>query len=617
MGWMAVHVPVKAFENTTGIQVWYLGSGLDFDKFNSGAGTKGAGIVILNGNTTGSFLEYILDLDDVRNPNPVNAAGVWDFQNDVFTLLGDAGATVRVIGDTVVRRIQVKDGADVTVLLDGMSIITPAGGSPFALGNGSKATLHLADGTINNLTASSTYAGLQANEGIAGLVIEGSNGELRATTSGYNSTGIGGANAAGGAITINGGVVNALGGESGAGIGGGGIAAGGAITINGGVITATGNFGGSGIGGGSGWGGGSTSSIRGGSITINGGLITAIGGSYGRGGGAGIGGGGGMDFGGDGGTIHITGGVVYAKSVMGTGIGGGSPNTAVPGKSGDITIDGGIVIAEGGKGAGIGGGHGGSGGHSHNSYNGDGQNITITDSTVIAKGGVGENYGSAGIGGGVGMTGYGGAGGTIQITNAVVIAEGGNGANGNGAGIGSGSGSYGGGNGGTITLSGGTIYAKSYGTAESIGMATNGSSASISKTNSPIIFAEVGNANIVNDPTNGILVGSGNVDLSGLIGGSFPNFNHGVITLSNLTILAGATLTVPPFMSFNQGGSGITLTNNGAIVNNGTIAIGSGNSLIYNSGIVKNYGTVNTSGGTLNPTHPPGPAHIKKAQVVI
>jgi hypothetical protein len=531
MGWMAVHVPVKAFENTTGIQVWYLGSGLDFDKFNSGAGTKGAGIVILNGNTTGSFLEYILDLDDVRNPNPVNAAGVWEFSGNVFTLLGDAGATVRVIGDTVARRIQVKDGADVSVVLDGMSIITPAGGSPFALGNGSKATLHLADGTINNLTGSNTYAGLQANDGIAGLFIEGNDGELRAT-GGYRGAGIGGSSAAGGAITINGGRIIATGDSGGAGIGGGNNGtthmgyAGGSIRINGGVVTATATV---------------DSPTR-------------------RFSGAGIGGGGGELNAGNGGNIRINGGTVYAQGDKAAGIGGGS------------SMD----------------------------YGGDGGDITILGGIVIAKGGVATSSGSAGIGGGsTSGVNPGGDGGNIQIANAVVIAEGGDGPYG-GAGIGGARL----GNGGTITLSGGTIYAKGYGTAESIGMGSGGTSGTVTTSNTPVIFASSPCSSGVNTSDPGIFVSSTYNVISALtIDSSALTFTSTVrLMFDNIPeIPVGAIFTVPSGMIFEylntySSAFGPRIHNYGAIVNHGTINYKGG----FNYGTLTNYGTINLNGGNIS-----------------
>ena len=140
-----------------------------------------------------------------------------------------------------------------------------------------------------------------------------------------------------GAVTINGGTVEAHGGYEGAGIGGGDGGAGGEVTINGGKVTAQGGKYGAGIGGGAGG--------AGGEVTINGGTVTAQGGNYG----AGIGGG----EEGAGGEVTINGGKVTAQGgAGGAGIGGGWD-----GAGGTVTVNGGEVTAKGGEdGAGIGGG---------------------------------------------------------------------------------------------------------------------------------------------------------------------------------------------------------------------------------------------------------------------
>jgi hypothetical protein len=145
-----------------------------------------------------------------------------------------------------------------------------------------------------------------------------------------------------GAITINGGIITATGGNGGtggAGIGGGGYLDGagggaGAITINGGRVTATGNDGGAGIG--CGYLG------LGGTVTINGGLVKAVGAKNASvESGAGIGGG--FGSGSNINAVSINGGSVLALSASSAGIGcgygasGGSPTT----------INGGTVIADG------------------------------------------------------------------------------------------------------------------------------------------------------------------------------------------------------------------------------------------------------------------------------
>ena len=156
-------------------------------------------------------------------------------------------------------------------------------------------------------------------------------------------------------VTINGGYVKAVGGSTGAGIGGGcgilsdeaynadddGIVT---VTINGGEIDATGGWAAAGIGGGY---------YNAGRVIINGGKVTAAGGNVDSelGGGAGIGSGAhGL------GDVTINGGVVNARGGAGkysggAGIGGGYH------ACGKVLICGGKVEAEGGnKAAGIGAG---------------------------------------------------------------------------------------------------------------------------------------------------------------------------------------------------------------------------------------------------------------------
>ena len=134
------------------------------------------------------------------------------------------------------------------------------------------------------------------------------------------------------------GTLAAKGGRFVAGIGGNGNGAGGAVTVNGGIVMATGGSHGAGIGGGDG--------SVGGTVTINGGGVTATGGMFS----AGIGGG---AYGGDGGAVTVNGGTVTATGgAQGAGIGGG-----VNGAGGTVTVNGGTVTAMGDdNGAGIGGG---------------------------------------------------------------------------------------------------------------------------------------------------------------------------------------------------------------------------------------------------------------------
>ena len=182
---------------------------------------------------------------------------------------------------------------------------------------------------------------LTANKGITlsngnALTIGGSGKLVANATEEEGSAGIGGEYEQDcGTITINGGTINAIAGEGGAGIGGGAGQDygrnGGIITINGGTVKATGNEKGAGIGGGN----GDHEGGNGGTITINDGTIEATGGRLAAGIGAGHG-----FFGGNCGTVTINGGTVNAKGISGAGIGGGDSQSGV-----FVTINGGTVKA--------------------------------------------------------------------------------------------------------------------------------------------------------------------------------------------------------------------------------------------------------------------------------
>ena len=163
--------------------------------------------------------------------------------------------------------------------------------------------------------------GLQVVAGQS-LVIEGE-GSLVATGASLGNAGIGGRSSSkeAGAITINGGTVNATGGEYAAGIGGGFDGAKGGshegITITGGTVTATGGREAAGIGGGY--------TGNGGEVTISGGVVTAIGGKNGAGIGGGVTANGGIVTI-NGGTVTATGGGTQAAGI-GKGNGGSSNGT--------------------------------------------------------------------------------------------------------------------------------------------------------------------------------------------------------------------------------------------------------------------------------------------------
>ena len=337
----------------------------------------------------------------------------------------------------------------------------------------------------------------------------------------------------------------------GAAIGGGGSETGtggdgGTITIFGGTVRAESVLG-AGIGGGKGACGGGD----GGKVTISGGAVRAE--SYyggGIGGGCDIGGG---NTGGDGGTITISGGTVEVQSVSGAGIGGGNsglgPSDSIPtkgtgGSGGTITISGGSVtattmtgrtiglLAERNQGrwagAAIGGSFGGSSG-----------NITISGGTVTAivssqtapyaDPGADPKY-SAGIGSSDHSIG----GGTITISGGTVFAQ-----SPDGAGIGCGENSDG--SAIVIAISGGTVEAVSTNGAGIGGGMIEALSAMVNfkKTYSGGKIT-ISGGSVSAQSTNGAGIGSGAViyDVEEVSERNTPEVNGGEITVSGGTVSA-------------------------------------------------------------------------------
>ncbi|MDR1328014.1 MAG: S-layer homology domain-containing protein, partial [Oscillospiraceae bacterium] len=420
-------------------------------------------------------------------------------------------------GTTTNDRIAINSEAPANITIENVKIDVSGSENACAFDVGTSA-LNLTLSGENILKSNGIYAGLQVEDGASITITSiGGDGAETGTLKAYGGQGSAtpkdendhsGARGAGigapmaksaGAITINGGTIEAYGGYdsdgSGAGIGGGGAAQdstetggnGGVITINGGKVSAYNSpntdfdqeNGGAAIGGG----GGHNQSDdytggHGGTITITGGKVTAYANEYSAAigsanragennqqitinggeieaasarGGAGIGGGGYTN----GGTIIITGGNITAKSnQLGAGIGGG-----YSGNGGVITIAGGVITAAGSNAAaGIGGGSIGNGGV-----------ITITGGLIYATSTV---YSSSNLAYGAGIGGaYKGAAGTINISGGVIIASGGNPATvpsydntktyGMGADIGSGYEIIGSDDidGGSVTITGGTILA--------------------------------------------------------------------------------------------------------------------------------------------------------------
>ena len=141
---------------------------------------------------------------------------------------------------------------DVIIELKGKNTVKSGQGhAGVEKGNAGKLTI-ADDGNYGSLEAvgGNTAAGIGGGVGNNGSNITISGGEVKAT-GGNNGAGIGGGlNGSGSGIAISGGEVKATGGQLGAGIGGGEGGSGSGITISGGEVNATGGRGGAGIGGG-------------------------------------------------------------------------------------------------------------------------------------------------------------------------------------------------------------------------------------------------------------------------------------------------------------------------------------------------------------------------------
>ena len=214
------------------------------------------------------------------------------------------------------------------------------------------ATIILADGSTNTVDVSAEYyiAGIKVGPTGKTLTIEAETaGDGILTAKGSDlAAGIGaGLDQSCGAITINGGTVNATGGYGAAGIGTGETFTAnntcGAITINGGTVTAQGGVYGAGIG--TGYSQRNRSNTCG-VITINGGTVTATGDNYAAGIGTGYVNANSGDATAECGNIIIAGGTVTAQGgIYGAGIGTGLTN-AYTGKTASQTC-GAITIGTG------------------------------------------------------------------------------------------------------------------------------------------------------------------------------------------------------------------------------------------------------------------------------
>ena len=168
---------------------------------------------------------------------------------DLSTLTADYEAQNGDVltGETSSYEVTIADGA--TVTLDGVTI----NGSSYCIKCAGDATIILKDGSTNTLTnTGGDYPALSIGDANTTLTIQGSTGVLN-VSSGMYCAGIGGGysntNSTCGNIRIEGGVITAQGGDSGAGIGtDAGPATCGDIIITGGTITAKGGLQAAGIG---------------------------------------------------------------------------------------------------------------------------------------------------------------------------------------------------------------------------------------------------------------------------------------------------------------------------------------------------------------------------------
>ncbi|MBO7683447.1 MAG: hypothetical protein J6T51_01830 [Kiritimatiellae bacterium] len=279
------------------------------------------------------------------------------------------------------------DGGDggaepsISLTISNLCLKSSSAASPFTVSNGT-VTVCLA-GT-NTLDAASVPSapGLLVSQASTLVVTSLQNDAKLVARGGSKGAGIGGGTLDAGDITINGGIVDATGGEYAAGIGGGFQRKFGTICITGGEVTAESPGAGAGIGSGQ--------LSSGGVIEISGGVVSATAHTTG----AGIGSGGFYNTStpGTAGTITISGGEVTARSVSNySGIGGAGIGGGAYCRGGNITISGGRVKSSGGeRGAGIGGG-----------TTQHAESVIITGGTVVPTGGadakaIGHGYNPSG-----------------------------------------------------------------------------------------------------------------------------------------------------------------------------------------------------------------------------
>jgi hypothetical protein len=246
-----------------------------------------------------------------------NSSGTgWSYDKTTYTLTLDGAGPFTLSGENTDGEVKVvvPQGVTNAVTLSNLTLMdynVYEGFCAFALRTDACVSLTIAG---NNMLASGpNRAGLEVPQSACLSITQalGDDDAMLEAMGNDGGAGIGGGKgSSGGTVNIFSGTVKATG-VYGAGIGGGGGGGGGTVNISGGTVTATGNDG-AGIGGG-------TNGV-GGTLTISGGSVTASG----YWGGAGIGGG----VGGAGGTLTISGGTVKAMGYSGgTDIGPGAECT--------------------------------------------------------------------------------------------------------------------------------------------------------------------------------------------------------------------------------------------------------------------------------------------------
>jgi uncharacterized repeat protein (TIGR02543 family) len=212
----------------------------------------------------------------IASPKVTSGAG-WTYSSNTYNIAD--GANVVISGETDSKRVKVASGATATVTLDNAKISRSTDVTPFEV-TGANITLLLKGNNIIEASTSGDYHHAAIEQAGSGTLTianadESSPGRLHAKGGRY-AAGIGGRGVPGnpnvnkcGNIIINSGIIHATSEVSrGAGIGGGRESGGGNVTINGGVITAIGVNPGSAIGYGS---DGKLDNIE-----INGGTVYAV-----------------------------------------------------------------------------------------------------------------------------------------------------------------------------------------------------------------------------------------------------------------------------------------------------------------------------------------------------